>query len=70
MLSHGRMLDLQQDLMHTARQLDDLCRGLDGHARFLRHSVHRSDANAMKGKAQVLRGCASHLRDIAQSIAG
>ena len=68
MLSHGRMLDLQQDLMHTARQLEDLCRGLDGHARFLHHSVHRRDATTIKGKAQVLRGSASHLRNIAESI--
>lgn len=68
MTTNYRLLSLQRDLMSTAQQIDQLCRGLEGHARFLRHSVHPEDANTMGEQAQELRDSAQDMRGIAHTI--
>ncbi|HGM5581527.1 TPA: hypothetical protein ACKP22_005401 [Pseudomonas putida] len=68
MATNFRLLGLQDDLRHTARQIDHLCHALDGHARFLRHSVHQDDAAAMGEQVQELRDSAEDMREIAQLI--
>lgn len=68
MISNLRMQGLQHDLMRTATELDELCEALDGHALFLRHSVHKADALAMDEHVDGLRGTACEMRDIANTI--
>ncbi|PYC28703.1 hypothetical protein [Pseudomonas mosselii] len=68
MTSNLRLQGLQDDLMRNAGELDELCQALDGHARFLRHSIHQADARAMDGHADDLRHSARDMRDIARSI--
>ncbi|QVM93481.1 hypothetical protein JYG34_10865 [Pseudomonas entomophila] len=68
MNSNLRMQGLQDDLMRTATELDELCEALDGHALFLRHSVHQADAQAMNGHVEGLRDTACEMRDIANAI--
>lgn len=68
MNSNLRMQGLQDDLMRSATELDELCEALDGHALFLRHSVHQADAQAMNGHVEGLRGTACEMREIASAI--
>ncbi|MDF0731635.1 hypothetical protein P0Y43_13025 [Pseudomonas entomophila] len=68
MFANVRLLVLQDDLIHTAQQLDELCRGLEGHARFLGHSLYRADASAMSERANELRDSARQMRHIAQTM--
>lgn len=68
MTSNFRMQGLQEDLVRNASELDELCQALDGHARFLRRSVHEADAQAMDGHVDALRHSACDMRDIARSI--
>jgi hypothetical protein len=63
-----RMQNLQNDLLSTASDLESLSEALDGHARYLRYSIHRHDASTLDGHAQDLRETASEMRDIAQGI--
>lgn len=68
MPSNQRLQHLQDDLMRSATELDTLCQALDGHALFLRHSVHQADARTMDNHVDDLRGSASELRSIAHTI--
>lgn len=68
MTSNLRMQGLQDDLVRNASELDELCQALDGHARFLRHSIHQADAQAMDEHVDDLRHSACDMRDIARSI--
>lgn len=68
MPSNQRLQRLQDDLLHTAAELDTLCQALDGHALFLRHSIHKADARTMDNHVEDLRGSACELRDIAHTI--
>ncbi|MBF8756312.1 hypothetical protein [Pseudomonas guariconensis] len=68
MLANLRMQRLQDDLQHTATELEDAYRGLCGHARYLRHSVHGREAKAMESHAKSLQSSACTLRQIAQAI--
>ncbi|MBJ9976555.1 hypothetical protein IAE35_13560 [Pseudomonas sp. S75] len=68
MTTNYRLLSLQRDLMSTAGQIDQLCRGLEGHARFLCHSTHPQDGTAMGEQAHELRGSADGMRKIAVLI--
>ncbi|WP_248919730.1 hypothetical protein [Pseudomonas entomophila] len=68
MISNLRMQGLQDDLMRTATELDELCEALSGHALFLRDSVHKADAQAMGGHVEGLRDTACEMRHIANSI--
>ncbi|MBF8730436.1 MULTISPECIES: hypothetical protein [Pseudomonas] len=68
MLANLRMQRLQDDLKRTATELEDVCRGLAGHTRYLRHRVHGHDAKAMDSHAQGLQSSACTLRQIAQAI--
>lgn len=63
-----RMQGLQDDLLRTATDLDSLCQALEGHARYLRHSIHQADAEAMSEQAEGLHDSACTLRDIARNI--
>ncbi|MDH0649075.1 hypothetical protein N5D48_18515 [Pseudomonas sp. GD03858] len=69
MTSNFRMQGLQDDLMRTATELDALCQTLEGHAMYLRHSIHHADARAMDGHTGELRHSASEMRGIARGIA-
>jgi hypothetical protein len=62
------MQGLQHDLLRTASDLDHLCEALDGHARYLRHSIHRDEAPTLDEHAQGLRDSADDLRELAQTI--
>ncbi|MDH0303449.1 MULTISPECIES: hypothetical protein [unclassified Pseudomonas] len=64
-----RLQGLQGDLMRTATELEALSQTLNGHAVFLRHSIHQADAQAMDEHAGGLRRCASEMRGIARGIA-
>ncbi|BCJ06501.1 MULTISPECIES: hypothetical protein [unclassified Pseudomonas] len=68
MTSNLRMQGLQDDLVRSAGELDQLCQALDGHARFLRHSIHQADAQAMDGHVDDLHHSACEMREIARSI--
>ncbi|MDR2306625.1 MAG: hypothetical protein LBE53_05435 [Paucimonas sp.] len=68
MISNLRMQGLQDDLLRTATDLDLLCQALDGHALYLRHSIHQADAQAMDNQAEALRDTAGEMRDIAEAI--
>lgn len=63
-----RMQGLQDDLLRTANELDDLCQALDRHAQYLRHSVHQADAKTMQEHAEGLRHSAGDMREIADAI--
>ncbi|MBC3411050.1 MULTISPECIES: hypothetical protein [Pseudomonas] len=63
-----RMQGLQDDLLRTAADLDTLSEALDGHARYLRHSIHKDDAPALDDHAQGLRDSAGDMRDLAATI--
>lgn len=67
-MSNLRMQGLQDDLLRTAGELDTLCQALDGHAQYLRHSVHQADATAMHSHAEDLRHSADDMRQIADAI--
>ena len=67
-MSNLRMQGLQDDLLRTASELDELCQALDGHTQYLRHSVHQADATAMHSHAQDLRHSADDMRQIADAI--
>lgn len=62
------MQDLQDDLLRTARQLDELCQGLDGHSRFLHRTTHLDDAKGVDAHARALRASAIVMKDLARSI--
>ncbi|QXH54940.1 hypothetical protein [Pseudomonas maumuensis] len=68
MTSNLRMQGLQDDLMRSANELDELSQALDGHVRFLRHSIHQADAHIMGEHVDDLRHSASEMRDIARTI--
>lgn len=68
MLVNLRMQRLQDDLQRTANELEVVCRGLSGHARYLRHRVHGHDAQAMDGHTQGLKSSACTLRQIAHAL--
>lgn len=68
MPSTPRMQGLQTDLLRTASDLDLLSEALDGHARYLRHSIHKAEAAVLDEHAQGLRDSAGHLRELAGTI--
>ena len=68
MLANLRMQRLQDDLQRTAAELEDVYRGLYGHARYLRHSVPGPEAEAMDSHTKRLQSSARTLRQIAQAI--
>ncbi|PYB84234.1 MULTISPECIES: hypothetical protein [Pseudomonas] len=68
MTSNLRMQGLQDDLMRSASELDELSQALDGHVRYLRHSIHQADAHTMGGHVDDLRHSACEMRDIARAI--
>jgi hypothetical protein len=45
-----------------------LCQALDGHALYLRHSIHKTDARTMDNHVEDLRDSACELRGIAHTI--
>ncbi|AZL74505.1 hypothetical protein LOY46_16850 [Pseudomonas sichuanensis] len=68
MPSNQRLQLLQDDLLHTAAEIDTLCQALDGHALYLRHSIHKTDARTMDNHVHDLRDSACELRGIAHTI--
>lgn len=68
MPSNERLQRLQDDLLQTAAELDTLCQALDGHALFLRHSIHKADARTLDNQVDDLRDSAGELRGIAHTL--
>lgn len=68
MPANHRMQCLQEDLQRTATQLEEVCRWLAGHVRYLHHTMHDNDARMMDGHTRGLLTSAWNLCEIAKSI--
>ncbi|MDN7143715.1 hypothetical protein KC131_23990 [Pseudomonas sp. JQ170] len=62
------MKGIRDDLHSTARELERVSRELDGHARYLLRSIHRTDAAEVLGQIQGLQASVEQLRDVAHRI--
>lgn len=64
------MKTLHDDLEHTADDLEEIARGLAGHAVYLSHSIHTQDARDVKARISGLQASVDDLRQVADSITG
>jgi len=63
-----RMKTIHDDLEHTADGMEQLARGLAGHAVYLQNSVHAEDAVEVNERVCGLNASISELRAVASSI--
>ena len=68
MSSSTRLQDMQDDLNRTASELEKLSRALEGHARYLQHTVHRDDAAPVRNCQEGLQTWATELRELARGM--
>lgn len=68
MVANERMKGIHDDLEHTADDLEEIARGLAGHAVYLSHSIHTQDARDVKARISGLNTSINDLRQVADSI--
>ncbi|MFD2641565.1 hypothetical protein [Pseudomonas japonica] len=68
MVINKRMKIIHDDLEHTADGMEQLARGLAGHAVYLQSSVHADDAVEVNERVSGLNASISELRAVASSI--
>ncbi|OLS62603.1 hypothetical protein PSEMO_25530 [Pseudomonas putida] len=68
MVIDTRMKRIHDDLEHTADGMEQLARGLAGHAVYLQNSVHAEDAVEVNARVSGLTDSVNELRAVASSI--
>ena len=63
-----RMKGIHDDLEHTADGMEQLARGLAGHAVYLQNSVHAADALEVNERVCGLNAAINELRAVASAI--
>lgn len=63
-----RMKGIHDDLEHTADGMEQLARGLAGHAIYLQNSVHADDAVEVNERVSGLNAAITELRAVASTI--
>ena len=68
MVINIRMQRIHDDLETPADGMEQLARGLAGHAVYLQHSVHAGDAVEVRARVSGLTDSINELRAVANSI--
>lgn len=63
-----RLQETQDDLIRTASELEKISLALEGHARYLQHTVHQIDALEVRNCQNGLQTWARELRELAKGI--
>lgn len=68
MVINTRMKSIHDDLENTAEGMEQLARGLAGHAVYLQTSIHRADAAEVSERVSGLNAAIDDLRAVASAI--